>query len=144
MIRSCLLLLGVLILAGCKKGDDTATKPGETRLGPKGETTIASADLTRIYLGDPEAFNKRFQNKMVIVEGVIAWDSMKDEMGRELLPLEGHDDILIRCMRTGNFADQVMGLRAGKKITVRGRAHPYEEGRRAVLLSECDLVPEAK
>lgn len=146
MIRCCLLLIVciMLSLAGCKKAEDTGPKSGETKLGPKGETIIGAADLTRAYVSDPEAYNKKFQNKMVIVEGVIAWDTMKDEMGRELLPLEGHEGVLIRCMRSGSFADQVMGMRAGRKIMVRGRANPYEEGRRAVLLTECDLVPEAK
>jgi putative nucleic acid binding protein len=142
MMRSMMFLAFIFMLAGCKKADDTGPKVGETKLGPKGETILSSASLTQEYSTDPAAFDKKFANKMVIVEGEIAWDSMKDtETGRELLPLAGFDNkSLVRCVRTGSFADQVQGLKAGRKVTVRGRAQPYEEGHPDPVLTECDLV----
>jgi len=133
-------LLGLLFLLGCST-TEPATQT-EARVGPKGEAILSAADLTGAYRTDPAAFDEKFRHKMVIVEGVIAWDSFKDEKGIEHVPLEGAEGTYVRCMRTGGFAEQVQGMKAGRKITVRGRANPYQEGRPDVLLTECDLVVE--
>lgn len=145
MHRAAIILAGLALLAaGCKK--TASTTPGETKIGPKGETMLSSQDLARAYAADPEGFDKAFRNKMVIVEGEVTYDKVTETAtGREMILLQGYEGgkdspaIDVRCLKAGSFADDLVGVGPGRKITVRGRVNPTE-GMKFLLLTECDLL----
>jgi hypothetical protein len=141
MFRTFIMLTALLALfPGCDRSADTATQATEPRIGPQGEVMLSAVALAQDYATDPAAFDRKYSGKLVIIEGIVAFDRMSDRTWGDLLPLKGHGDVLIRCVRTGAFAEQAEGVKANRKVTVRGRVHPYQKGRNAVVMTECDLL----
>ena len=54
--------------------------------------------------------------KLVIIDGIVAFDNTVICKWGDVLPLKGDGNVEVRCVRTGNFAYEALGIGAGRKV----------------------------
>lgn len=136
----------VWVIIALITGNTAATKPvnelGAASIAPTATPIpieVAAAELMAEYDANEVAADITYRNKWVIITGEVG--SISEVLGRKYVSLS-EGGLLpvsrVHCHFENRHADQLVELRKGQEVTLRGKVDGYDIGN--VTVSNCTVV----
>jgi hypothetical protein len=112
----------------------------------KGESTaitVSVQDLLKDVAAKPAAAQEKYDNKWLIMDGVVADSRINDKGGFWELVLKGEGDARIIC-GFGTHPEALRGIRTGQRLRVVGQALVITTGKPSVTLSGCQAITQKR
>lgn len=151
MIRTILILIGLVILIGGGVGLYMFNMPHRDVQATKSDFTLNSSDVVNEYLNDPVTANGKYlddegESKILEITGNIASISTDFNNQKVILLKDNNSKAGVNCTFTIETNESVDNLKEGDKISVKGvirSGASYDEDMEMyenVILEKCSLI----